>query len=144
MMKKTIQLVFSLGLASLLLGCRSPRQFVELPDQTKTIQNPGYARIYVLRPGFTGTAVLWDVWEPEGPRGRLAHKSYLCWERPPGNTTISCQFNYNPFPGRLELKVEKNSVYYLVVRWGALELVDEATGQRALRKCSRSPHVESR
>jgi hypothetical protein len=47
--------------AAFLVGCASPRQFVPMPDQSKTIEDPSKGRIYVIRPSSFGGAVGMNV-----------------------------------------------------------------------------------
>ena len=59
-MKTSILLAVCVG-ALLLTGCASTRQFVALPDQTKTIENASKGRIYVMRPATVGGAISMNV-----------------------------------------------------------------------------------
>lgn len=124
-----------LCLALLAVGCAYSRQYVPLPDQSKTVENPELARIYVLRPQSTAAAFKMPIWDGESKIGKIGGHGFLCWERPPGDAEISCWKIY--FPVRLE----KGNVYYVLLHQPALRAMHEmgllslADGQATLRKC---------
>ena len=63
MNRMTLLCVTALALSLLGAGCVSPRQFVDIPDLDKKVEDPGKGRIYVFRPAAMGTAVSMEVWD---------------------------------------------------------------------------------
>jgi hypothetical protein len=132
-----ILLVLSVGC----VGCASTQQSVRLPDQSKLVEDGSKGRIYVMRPASFGAAVKMEVRDNGKLIGETGPSSFLCWEREPGNTTLSsrAETTYN-----LDLSVQANHVYYILqrVEWGVwygrckLEEVGPNEGQRILKKCS--------
>jgi hypothetical protein len=129
------------GLAAVLLtGCVSTKQFVPLPDQSKAIDDPSKGRIYVMRPATAGSAVSIAVSDDGAPIGSTGSHGYLCWERPPGDTTIS---STSEGVSQLPLTVDAGKTYYIFqhLRMGwwiarsKLELLDETEGVKVLKKC---------
>jgi len=123
-----------------MVGCASTQQHVRLPDQSKRVENPEQCRIYILRPAIVGAAIPMSVRNGDKFIGSTGPKSFLCWEREPGKTTISSKAENT---STVDLDAQKGSVYYLVqhIRMGffiarnKLELVDETKGQEILKKC---------
>jgi hypothetical protein len=139
---KKIGLFFMLGILFVLVsGCASTVQFVQLPDQNKTIEDLEKGRIYVMRPATVGMAIPMLVTEGGKTIGETGPKGYLCWEREPGETQILSQAENTD---ALNLNVQKGIVYYIFqhVRMGwvkarnELELVNEDEGKNVLKKCS--------
>ena len=80
----------ALGLLAILLsGCAGTRQYVPLPEQSKSVEDPSKGRLYVIRPALLGAAVTMNVSDSGKPIGRTGPRGYLCWERPPGEVVIS-------------------------------------------------------
>lgn len=128
-------------LAGLAVGCVAhTKQLAPMPDQSKTVDNPEYARIYVIRPSSLGSAESLLIGDGQVKIGRLGAESYLCWERPAGETEI-VGYSTNIFP--LKLTMEASKVYYILgeiyaVGFNACVELFELTpeeGQIALQDC---------
>jgi hypothetical protein len=146
-MKIHIPSVLYIG-AVLLTGCASTQQFVALPDQSKTVDDPAKGRIYVMRPATMGAAISMNVSDGGKAIGRTGPHGYLCWERPPGDTIISSSsegVSSNP------LTVQAGLVYYffqhlrmgVLIARSELELLDEQKGREVLKRCH-PPKLELR
>jgi hypothetical protein len=145
-MKRYLTLIV-LQLAILLLaGCASTTQLVPLPDQTKTVDNPQSARIYVIRAyNFLGSAGSLWILDDHKHIGNIGVESYLCWERPAGKTTITSDASgFGGGQWKLDLNLQSGSVYYLEQTIGMgdarITLLDAEKGQELLRKC-KAPQV---
>lgn len=57
------------------------KQFAPMLDQPKTVDNPKYARIYVIRPSSLGDAENIIIGGGPAKIGNLGSENYLCWER---------------------------------------------------------------
>jgi len=127
------------SLIFLLTGCASTVQSVRVPDLNKRVEDPAKARIYLIRPSIIGTAIKADVWVGGRSIGKLAYNSFLTWEEPAGEITISVQA-YSNAPRRIDLKLSPGSVYYIqadvasAVNWQPLFL-SEAEGRELVSKC---------
>ena len=106
--------------------------------ESKKLENPALARIYVIRSGDIDQKSAVDVLDGRLLVGSTGSKGYLCWERKPGDTTItSLSIGKSCIP----LKLTAGGVYYLVQetspgRWyvsTALKAVSEEQGQAALK-----------
>jgi hypothetical protein len=86
---KTTLLLAGCVAAVLFTGCASTRQYVGMPDQNQRVEDPTKARIYVIRPAAVGGAIKMNVSDGGQPIGATGPRSYLCWERPPGDTIVS-------------------------------------------------------
>lgn len=127
--------------AGILAGCASTKQFVPFPDQSKQVENPDKARIYVVRPDGLGFAVSMNV--NDGPLlvGETGPRGYLCWERDPGQVEVAGKAENT---SRLTLTVEKGLAYYIKqqVKMGffiarnKLLLLREVDGKAALERCT--------
>ena len=130
---------FLIALSSL-AGCASTTQYVHLPDQTKLLEDPSKARIYVVRPTIFGSAIPMKIRDGDKFIGETGPKGYLCWERDPALVEITGKAENT---ARLPLTVEKGMVYYIQqrVRMGLLfarnklSLLSEEKGKAALKKC---------
>ena len=128
-------------IALVLTGCVArTKQFAPMPDQSQTVDNPEYARIYVIRPSSLGFAEKFIIGDGQVKIGNLGAESYLCWERPAGETEL-IGYCTNIFP--LNLTMEKNKVYYILAEVYAVgfnacvelfQLTPEE-GQIALQDC---------
>jgi hypothetical protein len=138
-MKKAIPLIFAFG-ALLFAGCASTHQYVPMPDQTKTVEDPSKGRIYVVRPASLGYAVSMNVSEDGKPIGATGSHGFICWERPPGDSIVS---SASEGVSQVPLTVDAGHVYYvfqhlrmgLLIARNELELVDEEKGRKALKNC---------
>lgn len=132
-------------------GCssRSTKQFVPLPDQTQRIDDPGKARIYVLRVSNLEPLDVGKVSDGDMPIGSLGADAYLCWEREPGEATLRSRW----FGRRLSmaskesvyelrLSVAAGNVYYVMQQWRIREdtptrlaVLNEDYGRKKLAEC---------
>ncbi len=132
--------VFIVTVSLFIGGCASTRQYVPLPDQSKTIENPDKARIYVMRPTVFGAAISMSVQDGDKAIGKTGPNGYLSWERDPGQALISSKAE-NTYS--LDVDVEKGMTYYILqhVRTGfwiartKLELLSLSKGLEALKNC---------
>ena len=134
--------------AMVMVGCASTRQFVPFPDQSKTIENPEMARIYVMRPASYGGIVSMRVNDGDVIVGNTGPRGFLSWERTPGTATLSSKAENKH---SMDLKVEKGMTYYILqhVKMGflfagtKLEELNNTKGLSILKKCN-PPKLESK
>lgn len=108
---KSIQKLFCLfSLAWYLTGCASAVQYANFPVQTKSIEDPDKARIYVLRPSNCYGDLKIPILEGNTSIGYATGRSFLSWERKPGKTYI---FSWADRMVDLPITVEKGEVYYI-------------------------------
>jgi len=139
-MKKSIQLIIITTCMALLAGCASTTQYVPLPDQSKRIEDPSKARIYVVRPTGFGGAISFRVSDGDTLIGNTGPNGYLCWERPGGQMEVIGKAENT---SNLPVDVEQGTVYYIQqhVRMGILKarnelsLLPEAEGKSKVSKC---------
>lgn len=139
-MKPTLASLGALVTALLVTGCASSVQYVKMPDQTKTNEDPTKGRIYVLRPSSFGGAVGMNVADGTTPIGNTGPGGYLCWEREPGDVIVSSNGENT---SQVSLPVRPSSVHYILqnIRMGIwmartdLEVIDEAKAQKELKHC---------
>src|SRR5262249_13942170 len=89
---------FLLGLLTLshVSGCVSQhQQRAHFPTQDKTIEDQEKGRIYVMRKpwlwNLASQMALVKVRDGDVEIGSIAgHRGFLCWEREPGQASISC------------------------------------------------------
>jgi len=135
------------GLCALLLaGCASTIQYPPFPDQTKTIEDPAKARIYVMRPAQAWNAHSIIRLSATGPKmpgygsitGELGPGRYLCWEEPPG------PFRIRRGPDDdVRLELVAGHVYYLRASAGvdgmysnpSFKVLNEEAGLSLLKRC---------
>jgi hypothetical protein len=135
---KTNLLPVGCTLLLFLAGCSSTSQYVKFPDQSRKLENPALARIYVIRSGDIDQKSEVDVLDGRLLVGSTGPKGYLCWERKAGDTTIT---SLSKGASRISLKMAPGGVYYLVQetspgRWyvsTSLKAVSEEQGQAALK-----------
>ena len=145
-MKKALLYLAIILLFVMTTGCASTKQFVPLPDQSKQIENPDMARIYVVRPTIFGGAISMNVKDGEKLIGKTGPNGYLSWERAPGQVEIVGKAENT---STLPISLEKGIVYYIQqhVRMGflfarnKLRLLDEKEGKKKLEEC-KPPIVE--
>src|SRR3569833_2643566 len=114
----------------LLVGCAATLQYPPFPDQAKKIEDPGKARVYVMRKEkFFGSAVAIQFFGSgtdgiaTGPImgrypkkrliGEIGPASYICWDQPPGPFVFATIEN-DPHSTET-LHLEAGKVYYLLV-----------------------------
>jgi hypothetical protein len=138
---KTLYISVVLGALFLAVGCASTTQMVPLPDQRKRVENPGYARIYVMRAyNFFGSGASCLIKDGDKEIGYPGNNGYLCWEREPGKIII---LGKGANTAVLDLTAEKNMVYYIqqFMTMGAfsacnsLNLLSEYQGKELLKQC---------
>lgn len=143
-MKKSVQLLGLFILLWSISGCASAVQYVPLPDQSKYVEDPNKARIYVLRPSLVGGVWGIPISDGEKPIGISGSFAFLSWERDPGETTI---FSGSENKYNLPITVEKGMRYYIelaiVYGGGALSfnLIQEDEGKRILNDECKPPQV---
>jgi hypothetical protein len=138
--------VVHLLVALMLSACASTRQFVPLPDQSKSVADSAKGRIYVMRPAVFGAAIPMTVNDNGGVVGQTGPKSFLCWERPPGDARIESRSEGSSLAF---LRVKAGTVYYIFqhIKLGALqarsalEVVPEDEGKKVLATCN-PPKIE--
>jgi hypothetical protein len=86
-------------------------QYVPFPDQSKEIENPDMVRIYIGRPTSLEHDRPIKIMDGDTYIGDIGPYGYLCWEREPGQATITL---INDKGDRFieELRTEKGKVYY--------------------------------
>lgn len=135
-----------LGAMHLFQGCSTPIQYVHFPDQSKTIETPGKARVYVVFPHAIKMIKgrTFPVCENERKIGENAPNGYLCWETDPGKKLISTKRPELLSPtDSIELTFEANRVYFIkqkinpfdLVHQLSLSLLTEQEGKDILNKC---------
>jgi hypothetical protein len=143
-------------------GCESTEQMVRIPDQTRGIQEPGYARIYLMRPdSLVDGKYAMPVNANNHGIGYLGGGGYLCWECPAEKVEIRVmnlkvveQFHFDRVIGGVSgtsewLSLEPGKTYYLrykiKMRWGLAEgellLLNEQEGKAELQKCEPGKYV---
>lgn len=146
------------GLCALVLasGCASTRQFVRLPDQARTVENPAQCRIYVFRPeAMLGGIAKMKIMDGTRVIGDLGMASYLCWEREPGKVEVFMDFSSSDgmtINMREDLDTQPGLVYYL--RGGLLNpfsgasdkldrlwRISDAEGKMLFSKCKPPPQA---
>lgn len=109
-----------------LTRCTSTFQYAPFPDQTKRVEDPTKARIYVIRPGKIWGAAYEALYYGLGPAsigpeidkrsrldGELGPGGYLCWEIPP--RAIEIQHIAGKTNNITYLNLVAGNVYYLRV-----------------------------
>ncbi len=144
------------GLCALVFasGCASTRQFVSLPDQTRTVENLRQCRIYVFRPeAMLGGIAKMKIMDGTRVIGDLGMASYLCWERDPGKVEVFMDFYSSDgmtINMREDLDAQSGHVYFL--RGGLLNpfssdsnqldrlwRISDEEGKRLLQTCKPPP-----
>jgi hypothetical protein len=133
--------------AIIMTGCVGTRQYVPLPDQTKTLEDPAKARIYVMRPSRVGTAVSMSVSDDGKLIGSTGAGGFLCWERLPGDSIVSSS-SEGVSQAPLSLKAGETYYIYQHLRMGVwiarceLEVINAQQGRNVLKKCH-GPKMEA-
>ena len=146
---KKLPLFITAFAALLFVGCASTKQFVPMPDQSKTLDDPSKGRIYVMRPATVGSAITMQVSDGGKLIGETGPHGYLCWERNAGETMIT---SASEGASSAPLSVRQGGVYYLFqhLRMGIwiarseLEVVSAEEGQKVLKKCKPAKVVAPR
>jgi hypothetical protein len=129
------------GLLSIwLVGCAATKQAVRIPNLSVPVEDTTKARIYVIRPAMIGGAVKMKVTDNDGLIGQTGPKSYLVWERAPGDAFVTSKAEK---PCSVSLNVAAGKVYYILQRvepgvWYArcrMEEIDEERAQKFLKGC---------
>jgi hypothetical protein len=128
------------ALAVFAVGCASNVQFVRIPDLKARVEDPGKGRIYVIRPANVGRAASIEVWDGNIHVGNTGGKSFLCWEREPGEAIVSGR---EENVSTVSVWVKTNEVAYIFqhMRMGwvqarnELEVIPEEEATKLLRKC---------
>jgi hypothetical protein len=139
-MRKYGQAVLFGMLLVLLPGCASTRQTARIPDLSVPVEDATKARIYVVRPALIGSAVRMKVTDNDELIGKTGPRSYLVWERPPGDAFITSKAEK---ASSVALKVEAGKAYYILQRiepgvWYArclMEEIDEERGKKFIAGC---------
>jgi hypothetical protein len=138
-------LLFVALIPLLFTGCASSLQSAHFPDQAKIVEDPGKGRIYVIRPGLTGIGITTDVRDDGKLIGSTGPHGFLCWEREPGDATITCTAEN---VSEVQVAVQAGKVNYIVEQldfgWittsSRLEVVSEDAAGIALKKCKPPIH----
>lgn len=142
-------LLLAICAVSLLVSGCAAWQCVPFPNQAQRIDDHSKARIYVILDGSAlpppdpdapNIPVAMNVSDDGQFIGALGRGGLLCWERPPGETIITCTA---VGASSLTLNVEPDNVYYVFqhliegnfgVR-NQLVLEDEYSAQELLKYC---------
>ena len=128
-------------LVSLLVsGCISNEQYVYFPDQNKIIEDPNKGRIYVIGPKLAGVRIAPQISDDGESIGNTSARGFLCWERRPGETTISGKTDNT---SEVTVNVEAGKAIYIIqavsIGWTStdnqLHVVSEQEGREALKAC---------
>lgn len=127
-------------LAALVTGCATNQQFVRVPNQNVRVEDPTKGRIYVIRPAASGAAASMEIWDGKVHVGNTGAKSFLCWERKPGEAIITGK---EENASTVSVWVKANEPYYIFQHmrmgwWAArneMEVVSEEKGKELLKKC---------
>jgi hypothetical protein len=110
------------------------------PTISKRVEDPQKGRIYVMRPSSFGAAISMGVNDKEKKIGKTGPKTFLCWERSPGRTTI---YSTSENTTELPIDVDPGQVYYVLQRphiglltaRNTIELISDKTGKYYLDQC---------
>src|SRR5437764_960183 len=107
---KILALFAAVSAAILFTGCTHSIQYVRYPVQSRPLEKPSKARIYLVRAADSKTGSTVEVIDGNTVIGMTSGAGFLCWERAPGETVlISNSLNR----GRLPLRVSAGQVYYV-------------------------------
>jgi len=142
------------SVAAMVAGCAHTTQFASMPDQSKAVENPAKARIYLVRTAkvfgdgvgiqfyMTGSGSVGAFGENSSRFvGEIGPGHYLCWEVTPG--IIKLNLVQGDPKSAVELKVDAGQTWYLraYIRAGliapkaAIDVVPEAEGKALLKRC---------
>jgi hypothetical protein len=140
---KTVKIrtaLFIFVIPLLVSGCASNEQFVHFPDQSKIVEDPGKGRIYLIRPKLAGIGISPDISDDGESIGSTSPRGFLCWERKPGDTTVSAKTD-NTSEVTVNVKAGEVSYIFQTIHFGwintdnRLDIVSEQEGRDALKKC---------
>lgn len=128
------------------VGCAHAEQYVPFPNQSVELEDPSKARFYVVRPTIFGSAVEIKVYDQGKPIGKTIGKTYLSWEREPGDIIIRSHAEND---SNLLINAVAGQVYYIQqhIRMGMLyarnwlEELDAEKGRKYVEK-SKSPRIK--
>src|SRR5262245_21876750 len=116
-----IQRFSTLVLLGALLGACATASYQTrpMPPQNVEVSRPEVARVYLMREGqMRGKVRSVRVEDGDTDIGALDQNEFLCWERAPGRTLITVNYEGGPFEGGQALEsldAEAGHAYYLVV-----------------------------
>lgn len=145
------QLIPILMTIVLIGGCASLHvQDTPFPNQANAIDDMNKARVYVVRhPWLINIAsynIPVEVYDGSKKIGIIDRRGYLCWEREPGDTTISTKPGPLLEAGSITLTLHQGTVSYILEQTAptgpfsfsslrtTLRRVDNMTGQDELAK----------
>ena len=151
---KPLFALWLLACALLLVGCASTIQYSPWPDQTRRVEDPTKARIYMMRPKqWWGSDVVLrfetsstNVVSGREMIGEVGPGGFLCWERSPGPYDVWRISPVSRKPERVQFDLVAGNVYYFRINVSAagmyarptLRILEEQEGQ-ALLKRSKPP-----
>lgn len=155
-MKKNTLLLCCLGTAVCVTGCSFlnatvfdetiTQQYVDYPDQSKEVQDPRMARIYLCRPTSICKGVTFKVTDGDVHIGDIGRRGYLCWERKPGKVEImSKPIGKAGDMGMVTFTALKGHVYYIQqyvwpIANNRLSQRSRADGVNMINECSPPIH----
>ena len=121
-------------------GCATARQWI--PNISSVAQGcpSDKACIYVMRPALIGSAIHFVVYDNNKGVGETGPRSYLAWQREPGEVTLVSQAENN---ARISFTAEEGQIYYVLqsVEIGfmtsrnSLKLISEDQALKYLKAC---------
>ena len=129
-----------IGLCWLMLGCAQTKQYVPFPDQTRGLENPEYARFYVMRPTSFGSVVPMKIYDGRELIGTTGPQGYLSWEREPEDARIRGQSENS---AEILIHARKGETYFiqqhimigLVMAENYLEQLSTEQGKEMFKTC---------
>lgn len=120
-------------------GCAGAVQYAPFPKQSVGIENPNFARIYVVRPTHFGGLIPMTIDDGANEIGKTGANTFLCWERKPEEITLTGESEND---AHLILDVKAGETYYVQqhVRMGflyarnKLERLDPQKGSAYVKK----------
>ena len=155
LVQKGASFLFAVVVVLLLASCASTLQYPPFPDQTRKVEDPSKARIYLIRKekvwgagnkflfyGGDSAAAVGPLVSQSHMRliGEIGPGSYICWEEPPH------PFRYHRVGGDPNtistIDLVAGNVYFLRIHAGGwlgdkaiVEILDEMEGQQLLKRC---------
>ena len=147
-MNRTILTIIIPLLVFSTIGCgkhNSALQVAPVPNQINKLDDPLKCRIYVIRDTSVGPFYTTDIFDGDTFIGTTLAKTYLCWERKPGESVISGTSGGGGDPSyslglskKLEVNLQAGQVIYIrETMWfgGGLKLLSTEKGKNALKHC---------